>query len=49
MEERSVELARRFVAPGHSAPDLVTTLTRFRTSIEIFREANVPIFSELES
>jgi oligoendopeptidase F len=48
MEERSVELARRFVALGHSAPDLVTTLTRFRTSIEIFREANVPIFSELE-
>jgi oligoendopeptidase F len=48
MEERSVELARRFVALGHSSPELVTTLARFRTSIEIFREANVPIFSELE-
>ena len=48
MEERSVELARRFVALGHSTPDLVTTLARFRTSIEIFREANVPLFSELE-
>jgi len=48
MEERSVELARRFVALGHSTPDLATTLARFRTSIEIFREANVPIFSELE-
>ena len=48
MEERSVELARRFVALGHSTPELATTLARFRTSIEIFREANVPIFSELE-
>jgi oligoendopeptidase F len=48
MEERSVELARRFVALGHTSPELATTLARFRTSIEIFREANVPIFSELE-
>ncbi len=47
-EERSVELARRFVALGHSTPELATTLARFRTSIEIFREANVPLFSELE-
>jgi oligoendopeptidase F len=48
MEERSVELARRLVALGHSTPELATTLARFRTSIEIFREANIPIFSELE-
>ncbi len=48
MEERSVELARKFVALGHSTPELATTLARFRTSIEIFREANVPLFSELE-
>jgi oligoendopeptidase F len=48
MEERSVELARRFVATGHTTPALATTLARFRTSIDIFREANVPIFSELE-
>ena len=48
MEERSVELARRFVAFGHSTPDLATTLARFRTSIEIFRDANIPLFSELE-
>jgi oligoendopeptidase F len=47
-EERSVELARRFVALGHETPELATTLARFRTSIEIFREANVPLFSELE-
>ena len=48
MEERSVELARRFVALGHATPDLATTLVRFRTSIEIFRDANIPLFSELE-
>jgi oligoendopeptidase F len=47
-EEQSVDLARRFVALGHTTPELTTTLTRFRTSIEIFREANVPLFSELE-
>ena len=48
MEERSVELARRFVALGYETPELATTRARFRTSIEIFREANIPIFSELE-
>ena len=48
MEERSVELARRFVALGYNSAELTTTLARFRTSIEIFREANVPIFSEQE-
>ena len=48
MEERSVELARRLVESGYSPPELATTLARFRTSIEIFREANVPLFAELE-
>ena len=48
MEERSVELARRLVESGHHTPALGTTLARFRTAIEIFREANVPVFSELE-
>ncbi len=48
MDERSVDLARRFVESGHRPPELETTLARFRTSIEIFREANVPVFSELE-
>jgi oligoendopeptidase F len=48
MEERSVELARRLVESGYRTPALETTLARFRTSIEIFRESNVPIFSELE-
>jgi oligoendopeptidase F len=48
MEERSVELARRLVESGYSTPALATTLNRFRTQIEIFRDENVPIFAELE-
>ena len=48
MEERSVELARRLVEAGYSTPALETTLARFRTQIEIFRDENVPIFAELE-
>src|SRR4051812_47472657 len=48
MEERSVELARRLVESGYSTPELATTLARFRTQIEIFRDQNVPIFAELE-
>jgi oligoendopeptidase F len=48
MEERSVELARRLVESGYSSPALTTTLARFRTQIEIFRDENVPLFAELE-
>lgn len=47
-EERSVELAGRLVESGLERPELHTMLRRFRTSIEIFREANVPLFAELE-
>jgi oligoendopeptidase F len=48
MEERSVQLARRLVESGYSTPALATTLARFRTQIEIFREESIPIFAELE-
>lgn len=48
MEERSVQLARRLVSSGYSTPSLKTTLARFRTQIEIFRDENVPLFAELE-
>ncbi|MDF3052669.1 MAG: oligoendopeptidase family [Geminicoccaceae bacterium] len=48
LEERSVELARRLLESGYSTPTLETTLARFRTQIEIFRDENVPIFAELE-
>jgi oligoendopeptidase F len=48
MEERSVELAKMLLQTGYTSPSLETTLARFRTQIEIFREENVPIFAELE-
>ncbi|MDX2193690.1 MAG: M3 family oligoendopeptidase [Gemmatimonadales bacterium] len=48
MEEQSVALQRRLVALGVDVPGLETTLRRFRTSIAIFREANVPVVSALE-
>ena len=48
MEERSVALARKLVETGYTTPALTTTLARFRTQIEIFREENVPIFAALE-
>jgi oligoendopeptidase F len=47
-EERSVGLARRFVATGHARPELATMLARFRRAIELFREESVPLFAELE-
>ena len=47
-DERSVTLARRLIDSGLERPDLAVTLQRFRTASEIFREENVPIFSELE-
>jgi oligoendopeptidase F len=46
--EQQVRLAKRLLELGYSRPDLETTLRRFRTDIEIFREENVPLFSELE-
>jgi oligoendopeptidase F len=48
MEERSVALARKLLESGYTTPTLSTTLARFRTQIEIFREENVPIFATLE-
>lgn len=47
-EEQHVGLARRFVELGIVPRGLETTAARFRSSIEIFREANVPLLSELE-
>ncbi len=48
LEEVEVALARRFVEIGSKDPDLATTLRRFRTGIEIFREASVPLVAEAE-
>ncbi len=48
LEEQQVRLARRLLDLGWSRPDLETTLHRFRSDIEIFREANVERFSRIE-
>jgi oligoendopeptidase F len=46
--EQSVRLARRLIELGYERPGLETTVARFRTDAEIFREENVPLFAELE-
>jgi len=48
LEEQQVVLARRLLDVGWSRPDLETMLRRFRTDIEIFREANVERFAQIE-
>jgi oligoendopeptidase F len=48
VDEQGVRLARRLLDLGWSRPDLETTVRRFRTDAEIFREANVPLFAEIE-
>ena len=47
--EMQVRLARRLVELGYSEPGLEPVLRGFRSDIEIFREENVPLFSELET
>jgi oligoendopeptidase F len=48
LEEQGVRLARRLLETGFQRPDLEVVLRRFRTQIDIFREANLPLFGELE-
>ncbi len=48
LDEQQVRLARRLLTLGWSRPDLETTLRRFRADIELFREANVDRFSQIE-
>ena len=48
MEEQGVALANRLLALGYVPPGLETTVTRFRTQSEIFRDANVPLFAAIE-
>ncbi len=48
LEEQGVRLARRLLETGFNRPDLDVVLKRFRSQIEIFREENLPLFSELE-
>lgn len=48
VEEQQVRLAHRLIELGWTRPDLETTLRRFRTDIEIFREANVARIAQVE-
>jgi oligoendopeptidase F len=48
VDEQAVRLARRLLDVGYETPDLATTVRRFRTDAQIFREENVPLFAELE-
>jgi oligoendopeptidase F len=47
-DEQHVRLSRRLLDLGYTRRDLETVLRVFRTDAAIFREANVPLFSELE-
>ena len=47
-QEQGVRLARRALALNVTRPDLQVTMREFRTDAEIFREANVALFGELE-
>ena len=48
-EEQSVKLARRLVEREGSAPGgLEHVVQRFKASIDIYRDANIPLFAELE-
>jgi len=46
--EQGVRLSKRLLHLGYTRPGLETTVQRFRTDAEIFREENVALFAELE-
>ena len=46
--EQGVRLSKRLLELGYTRAGLETTVARFRTDAEIFREANVALFAELE-
>ena len=48
VEELEVELAKKLLALGYSAPGLEVTIARFRTAAELFREENIPLSTEIE-
>lgn len=48
MEELEVALAGRLLDLGYTRPGLEITIARFRSARELFREANVPLFQEME-
>lgn len=47
--EQIVRLANKLLASGYTRPDLETTLHRFRTNRDIFREENISLEQDLSS
>jgi oligoendopeptidase F len=45
--QQSVLLANKLLDSGYTRPDLETTLRRFRTNRDLFREENIPLQQEL--
>jgi oligoendopeptidase F len=46
-QEQRVRLQKKLVELGYVRPGLETTIQRFRNQMELFDEANVPLFAEL--
>ncbi len=46
-DERRVRLQRRLIELDYMPPELETAVRRFRNQMEIFNEANVPLFEQL--
>ncbi len=46
-DEQRTRLQGRLVELGYTRPDMETTIRRFRNQMELFNEANVPLFAEL--
>src|SRR5690242_16036168 len=47
MMQHASGLQKRLVDVAYDRPGLRTTIERFRNQIELFRDVNVPLFSEL--
>jgi oligoendopeptidase F len=47
--EQRVRLERRLIELGYVRPGLETVVERFRNQMQLFSEANVPLFAELSS
>ena len=46
-DEQRIRLQRRLDRARLLEPDLETTISRFRNQMELFNEANVPLYTEL--
>src|SRR5689334_8943402 len=49
VREQEVRLGRRLLETGHTPPGLETYVERLRNQDRLFRQANVPLFAELQT